>query len=135
MRVVTQKWAIQDSMTRQNRPARLRKGKVDRGIEHVRTLPVLVRRFRCEDIDADLVRCRPFLEHPCHTGLKLHGGMVGHHDPPVIKRDSLLPKQAFGGTDLQRIGLAIQDVAKMICVICSRNSGGKSIFAPATTAI
>ena len=123
-------------MTRQ-KPSRAGcvKGKVDRRVEHVRTLPVFVRRFRGEDVDADLVRCRPFLKHPRHAGLKLHGGMVRHHDPPVIKRHCLLPKQAFGGADLQRISLAIQNVAKDDLRHLFEEQRGKSIFAPATTAI
>ena len=91
---------------------RLREGNIDRRVEHVGTAPIFIRCFGGEDVDADLIRGRPFLEHPCHAGLKLDRCVVSHHDAAVIQRHGLLAKQAFGGANLQRVGFPIKDVAK-----------------------
>ena len=91
---------------------RLGIGKIDRGVEHVGARPVFIRRLGGEDVDADLVGRLALLQHPRHAGLKLHGGVVRHHDAPVIKGHSLVSEQAFGGAQFHRVRLAIEDRAQ-----------------------
>ena len=90
----------------------LRIGEIDRGIEHVRARPVFIRCLAGQNVDADFIGRGAVLEHPRHTRLKLHRGVVGHHDPSVIKRHRLIPEQAFRGANLHRVGLTIEDRAQ-----------------------